>query len=83
MLGMKAEEREAVFITKLRQCYISFDFNQPGYEIHGKECKSMALRECIDYVSAHRYAPFSEEVYPEVFNMVSFHYLVANFFFIP
>jgi serine/threonine-protein phosphatase 2A regulatory subunit B' len=71
LLEVPHEEREALFVKKLRQCYITFDFRSPGYEVSGKESKSAVMRECIDFVTVHRYTPFSEEVYPEIFNMVT------------
>ncbi|KAK6012701.1 protein phosphatase 2A regulatory B subunit, partial [Ostertagia ostertagi] len=62
-------EREDLFIQKLRQCCVVFEFAQdPLSDMKYKEVKRAALNELIDYVSTCRDA-ITENVYPEAINM--------------
>ena len=67
---MAPEEKERLFIIKLRQCSLVFDFADATSDLKGKELKLLVLKDCIDYVVSRKVAPFGERVYPEVFNMV-------------
>ncbi|KRX17598.1 Serine/threonine-protein phosphatase 2A 56 kDa regulatory subunit delta isoform, partial [Trichinella nelsoni] len=63
------EERENLFIQKIRLCAVVFDFaSDPLSDLKYKEVKRSTLNELIDYVSANREI-FTESIYPEVVNM--------------
>ena len=64
------EEREELFIQKLRQCCVLFDFeNDPLSDLQWKEVKRCALHEMVEYVSKNRNV-ITEAIYPEAVNMV-------------
>ncbi|VDM53307.1 unnamed protein product [Angiostrongylus costaricensis] len=64
-----AMEREELFIQKLRQCCVVFDFAQdPLSDMKYKEVKRATLNELIDYVSTCRDV-ITDNVYPEAINM--------------
>lgn len=62
-------EQENLFIRKLRQCCVPFDFMDPVVDLKGKEIKRATLKELVDYISAGR-GVLSEPVYPEIIKMV-------------
>ncbi|KAI2796008.1 hypothetical protein RDWZM_006989 [Blomia tropicalis] len=63
-------EQENLFIRKLRQCCVPFDFMDPVVDLKGKEIKRATLKELVDYISAGR-GVLSEPVYPEIIKMIS------------
>lgn len=62
-------EQEDLFIRKLRQCCIAFDFMDPVADLKGKEIKRSTLNELVDYITIRREA-LTEPVYPEIIKMV-------------
>ena len=62
-------EQEDLFIRKLRQCCIGFDFLDPVADLKGKETKRSTLNELVDYITAGR-GVLTENVYPEIIRMV-------------
>lgn len=42
-----------LFIQKVNQCKILFDFNDPAADLQGKEMKRMVLEELIDFISSY------------------------------
>jgi serine/threonine-protein phosphatase 2A regulatory subunit B' len=61
------EEREELFIQKIRQCGVLFDFvSDPLSDLKWKEVKRAALQEIVEFVSQNR-AVLTEPVYPEVY----------------
>lgn len=68
-LDVNPAEQEALFINKLRQCCVPFDFMDPVSDLKGKEIKRATLNELVDYISAGR-GVLSEPVYPEIIKMV-------------
>lgn len=76
-------EQEELFIRKLRQCCVAFDFMDPVTDLKGKEIKRNTLSELVDYITAGR-GVLTEPVYPEIIKMVRRFYvaLVVVFFFI-
>ena len=59
-------EREELFIQKIRQCGVLFDFvSDPLSDLKWKEVKRAALQEMVEYVTQNR-AVLIEPVYPEV-----------------
>jgi serine/threonine-protein phosphatase 2A regulatory subunit B' len=69
-LDVPAGEHEELFIRKLRQCCIAFDFLDPVADLKGKEIKRAALNELVDYITANR-GVLTEPTYPEIIQMVS------------
>ncbi|CAG4931146.1 unnamed protein product [Parnassius apollo] len=64
-----AAEREQLFVQKLRQCCLLFDFaDEPLSDLKWKEVKRAALLEMVDYVTTQR-GVITEAIYPEAVNM--------------
>ncbi|KAK7104640.1 serine/threonine-protein phosphatase 2A 56 kDa regulatory subunit gamma isoform-like isoform X2 [Littorina saxatilis] len=64
-------EREELFIQKIRQCTVLFDFVQdPLSDLKWKEVKRAALNEMVEYVTQNR-GVVTEAIYPEAINMFS------------
>nr|XP_053643297.1 serine/threonine-protein phosphatase 2A 56 kDa regulatory subunit delta isoform-like [Cherax quadricarinatus] len=62
-------EREELFIQKIRQCGVIFDFiTDPLSDLKWKEVKRAALNEMVEYVTTQRQV-ITEPVYPEVVQM--------------
>lgn len=62
-------EQEELFIRKLRQCCVAFDFMDPVADLKGKEVKRCTLNELVDYITGGR-GVLTEPVYPEIIRMV-------------
>jgi serine/threonine-protein phosphatase 2A regulatory subunit B' len=59
-------EREELFIQKIKQCQVLFDFvADPLSDLKWKEVKRAALHEMVEYVTNNR-GVLTEAVYPEV-----------------
>ncbi|TRY78606.1 hypothetical protein TCAL_06456 [Tigriopus californicus] len=63
-------EQEELFIRKLRQCGVGFDFMDPVADLKGKEIKRATLNEIVDYITAGR-GVLTEAVYPEIIRMIA------------
>lgn len=64
-------DQEKLFIQKLRQCCVLFDFvSDPLSDLKWKEVKRAALSEMVEYITHNRNV-ITEPVYPEVVHMVS------------
>ncbi|XP_076032067.1 serine/threonine-protein phosphatase 2A 56 kDa regulatory subunit gamma isoform-like isoform X4 [Oratosquilla oratoria] len=62
-------EREELFINKIQQCGVLFDFvSDPLSDLKWKEVKRAALSEMVEYVTTQRQV-ITEPVYPEVVYM--------------
>ncbi|GFO13219.1 serine/threonine-protein phosphatase 2a 56 kda regulatory subunit delta isoform, partial [Plakobranchus ocellatus] len=62
-------EREELFIQKIRQCCVLFDFVQdPLSDLKWKEVKRAALNEMVEYVTQNR-GVITEAIYPEAIHM--------------
>jgi serine/threonine-protein phosphatase 2A regulatory subunit B' len=62
-------EREELFIQKVRQCSIVFDFAaDPLSDLKFKEIKRAALNELIEYVTTNR-GVLTDPIYPEMTTM--------------
>ena len=63
-------EREDLFIQKLRQCMVLFDFVQdPLSDLKWKEVKRAALNEMVEYITQNR-GVITDAIYPEAIQMV-------------
>ncbi|KHJ36469.1 putative serine threonine-protein phosphatase 2a [Erysiphe necator] len=60
--------RQELFMQKLEQCNIIFDFNDATGDIKSKEIKRLALHELLDYVANNRQV-ITEAMYPKVVDM--------------
>lgn len=64
-------EQEKLFIQKLRQCCVLFDFvSDPLSDLKWKEVKRAALSEMVEFITHNRNV-ITEPIYPEVVHMVS------------
>ncbi|XP_065088199.1 serine/threonine-protein phosphatase 2A 56 kDa regulatory subunit gamma isoform-like [Ochlerotatus camptorhynchus] len=63
-------EREELFVQKLRQCCVLFDFSEPLNDLKNKEIKRCALQEMVEYLSTQQQV-ITEPIYPEVVQMVA------------
>lgn len=62
--------RQDLFMQKIDQCNIIFDFNDPTADMKSKEIKRLALHELLDYVANNR-SVITEPMYPRVVEMFS------------
>lgn len=62
-------ERTDLFVRKLHQCKVLFDFNDASSELKGKQIKAQTLHEMLEYITTQR-GVITEALYPEVVNMV-------------
>ncbi|KAK3092838.1 hypothetical protein FSP39_007784 [Pinctada imbricata] len=64
-------EREELFIQKIRQCCVLFDFVQdPLSDLKFKEVKRAALNEMVEFVT-HNRGVITDAIYPECIHMFS------------
>ncbi|KAJ3020269.1 UNVERIFIED_CONTAM: Serine/threonine-protein phosphatase 2A 56 kDa regulatory subunit delta isoform [Siphonaria sp. JEL0065] len=63
-----ANERHDLFIKKIAQCNVMFDFNDAMSDLKGKEVKKQTLTELVDYISNNR-GVITEPLYPEIIGM--------------
>jgi serine/threonine-protein phosphatase 2A regulatory subunit B' len=63
-------ERPQLFVKKLHQCAVLFDFNDTNSELKGKQIKTQTLHEMLEYITTQRNV-ITENIYPEVVKMVS------------
>ncbi|KAG0097378.1 hypothetical protein BGZ93_002875 [Podila epicladia] len=61
-------DRQELFLKKIGQCAVIFDFNDASSELKGKEIKRQTLSEILEYITNNR-GVITEPVYPEVVNM--------------
>lgn len=61
-------KREELFMQKIDQCNIIFDFNDASGDMKSKEIKRLALHELLDYVANNRQV-ITERMYPRVVEM--------------
>lgn len=66
---VSAAEREELFVQKLRQCCVLFDFTEPLSDLKWKEVKRTALHEMVEYLT-NEHNVITEKIYPEAINMV-------------
>lgn len=63
-----ADRRLELFILKVDQCNVMFDFNDPSSDINGKEIKRVTLQELIEFISSNRFT-YTDEMYKHVVDM--------------
>ncbi|KAF8536393.1 phosphatase 2A regulatory B subunit-domain-containing protein [Trichophaea hybrida] len=62
------QRREDLFLQKLEQCNVIFDFNDASADMKPKEIKRLALHELLDYVANNR-SVITDRMYPKVVDM--------------
>lgn len=62
------EEQISLFIQKVDQCNILFDFSDPTNDIRGKEIKRITLQELIQFIVSNRFN-YTDEMYKHVIAM--------------
>lgn len=62
--------RQELFMQKIDQCNVIFDFNDASADMKSKEIKRLALHELLDYVANNRQV-IVEAMYPKVVEMFS------------
>lgn len=62
--------RQELFMQKIDQCNIIFDFNDASGDMKSKEIKRLALHELLDYVANNRQV-ITDAMYPKVVDMFS------------
>ncbi|KAH6685410.1 protein phosphatase 2A regulatory B subunit [Plectosphaerella plurivora] len=60
--------RQDLFMQKIDQCNVIFDFNDASGDMKSKEIKRLALHELLDYVANNRQV-ITEPMYPKVVEM--------------
>ncbi|KAG6272805.1 Serine/threonine-protein phosphatase 2A 56 kDa regulatory subunit delta isoform [Claviceps purpurea] len=60
--------RQDLFMQKIDQCNVIFDFNDASGDMKAKEIKRLALHELLDYVANNRQV-ITEPMYPKVVDM--------------
>ena len=63
-------ERTDLFVKKLKQCHVIFDFTDPMSDLKGKEIKRQTLTELVEYITNAR-GCITEAVYPDIISMVN------------
>ncbi|KAI8394001.1 protein phosphatase 2A regulatory B subunit [Radiomyces spectabilis] len=61
-------QRHELFVRKLAQCQVLFDFNDVSSGLKGKEIKRQTLQEMLEYVATTRGA-IVDSIYPDVIRM--------------
>ncbi|KAF7721784.1 Serine/threonine-protein phosphatase 2A 56 kDa regulatory subunit gamma isoform [Apophysomyces ossiformis] len=61
-------QRHELFVRKLHQCMVLFDFNDASSDLKGKEIKRQALQEMLEYVATTR-GTITDSIYPDVIRM--------------
>ncbi len=79
LIDVPQSKRQELFVIKLIQCQVLFDFNDPSSDLRNKEIKRQELQEMLEYVATSRGA-ISDMIYPDVIRMVNFIYIYDDIF---
>ncbi|KAL7061332.1 hypothetical protein AAHC03_09799 [Spirometra sp. Aus1] len=63
-------EQQDLFIKKLQQCCVVFDFSDSLSDIHSKEIKRSCLNELVEYVTVSR-GVLNENTYQDIIRMIA------------
>ena len=69
ILDVPTNNRPELFIQKLEQCNVIFDFRDPSMDIRSKEIKRSTLQELLEYISNNRNV-IQPSMYGKIVNMV-------------
>ncbi|KFD58915.1 hypothetical protein M514_00078 [Trichuris suis] len=64
-----------LFIAKIRQCQVVFDFTDPVSYVKSKEVKRITLTEMIDFIGNNK-GILTESIYPEVVKMLVYEFFL-------
>ena len=78
-LDVPSSEQPELFLKKLQQCCVIFDFMDTLSDLKMKEYKRSTLNELVDYITISR-GCLTEQTYPEVVRMVSFFFFAGDTF---
>src|SRR5271154_2014849 len=70
-IDVPTNNRPELFIQKLEQCNVIFDFRDPSMDIRSKEIKRSTLQELLDYISNNRNV-IQPNMYGKIVHMVTF-----------
>lgn len=76
-IDVPSSEQPELFLKKLQQCCVIFDFMDTLSDLKMKEYKRSTLNELVDYITISR-GCLTEQTYPEVVRMVSFFFLMVS-----
>ncbi|EFP90145.2 uncharacterized protein PGTG_15993 [Puccinia graminis f. sp. tritici CRL 75-36-700-3] len=62
------QDRHSLFIQKLHQCSVVFDFNDASSQLASKQIKGAALHEMLEWITTQR-GVITDAIYPEVVSM--------------
>lgn len=62
------EELADLFLKKVDQCKVIFDFSDPSSDIQGKDIKRIALHELLDFITSNHFT-ITEQMYAAVVEM--------------
>jgi serine/threonine-protein phosphatase 2A regulatory subunit B' len=68
-VDVPTSNRQELFIQKLEQCNVIFDFRDPAMDIKSKEIKRSTLQELLEYISNNRNV-ILPSMYGKIVNMV-------------
>ncbi|TIB86954.1 protein phosphatase 2A regulatory B subunit [Wallemia mellicola] len=67
-LDVPLQDRTSLFIKKLHQSSVLFDFNDASSDLQGKQVKAAALHEMLEYLTRNKNV-ITESIYPEMVHM--------------
>ena len=70
-IDVPTNSRPELFIQKLEQCNVIFDFRDPSMDIRSKEIKRSTLQELLEYISNNRNV-IQTNMYGKIVNMVCY-----------
>lgn len=76
-IDVPSSEQPELFLKKLQQCCVIFDFMDTLSDLKMKEYKRSTLNELVDYITISR-GCLTEQTYPEVVRMVSSFFLMVS-----
>ncbi|PAA77083.1 hypothetical protein BOX15_Mlig008825g2 [Macrostomum lignano] len=65
-----ATDQQELFVKKLQQCCVVFDFSDPVSDVKSKEIKRTCLNELVEYVTVTR-GVLQDATYPEIIRMIA------------
>uniref|UniRef100_A0A4W4G6X8 Serine/threonine protein phosphatase 2A regulatory subunit n=1 Tax=Electrophorus electricus TaxID=8005 RepID=A0A4W4G6X8_ELEEL len=68
-------EQQVLFVQKLQQCCVLFDFLDSVTDLKSKEVKRATLNELVDYVSTNR-GVLVDSAYPDIIHMLVYEFLL-------
>jgi serine/threonine-protein phosphatase 2A regulatory subunit B' len=66
---MAPNKRTELFLKKLAQCQVLFDFSDPSSDLKGKDIKGQALQDMLEYITTTKDV-LTSAVYPQAIKMV-------------